>query len=358
MLNILKLNTLEGIEGYKLLLSSLDISHPYYLPEYFEVFCGGFENLISFSFKSNSSESIIAMPGYLKPISIAGEITDFFDFTTPYGYTGPFYSSNIQPSDIEEFWMAVDQWYKENNIVTEFVRFSLSGNQQHYSGMVFPTMLNIKGQVISEVEQWTSFDAKVRKNVNKAKRENLSSKVYYKNIEHSKISEFYEIYIQTMKRTEAKENFFYMFEEFIKFIDNNKEYVAICTVYSEEIPISSELLLVSNATIFSFLGGTDDKYFDKRPNDFLKVEALNWARIAGKKYYVLGGGYGFEDGIFKYKKAFFPNNVVPYYTGRKILNQEVYNELVQKVSQLRQDSGLQGLELSDSSFFPLYNKQN
>lgn len=358
MLNILKLNMVEGIEAYKSLLSSLDISQPYCLPEYFDVFCGGFENLISFSFKSDSSESIIAMPGYLKPIMIGGEVTDFFDFITPYGYTGPFFSSNIKPSDIEEFWKAVDQWYKGNNVVTEFVRFNLSGNQEYYSGMVFPTMLNIKGQIIDEVEQWTSFDAKVRKNVNRAKRENLSSKVYYRNIEDDKISEFYDIYIQTMKRTEAKENFFYTLEQFKKFIESNKEYVAICTVYFEEVPVSSELLLVSNDAIYSFLGGTDDNYFDKRPNDFLKVEALNWARTEGKKYYVLGGGYGFEDGIFKYKKAFFPNDVVPYYTGRKILNETLYDTLVEKASQFRVSVGLEKLDSSDSSFFPLYNKLN
>lgn len=356
MLNIHKLNTLSEIETYKSLLVLLDNSQPYALPDYFDVFCGGLENLVYFNFVSETSGSTILMPGYLKPIAIAGEFTGYFDFITPYGYSGPLYSSAVQPSDIKEFWEEVDEWYKQNNIVTEFVRFNLSGNHEFYSGSIFPTMLNIKGKILSEAEQWTSFDAKVRKNVNRAKRENLSSKVFHGNIEHNKIAEFHEIYIKTMKRTEAKEIFFYSLEQFEKFIENNSRYVAICTVYSEEIPISSELLLVSNDTIFSFLGGTDDTYFDKRPNDFLKVEALNWARIECKEYYVLGGGYGFEDGIFKYKKAFFPDDVVSYYTGRKILNQQIYESLVLKASSVRLKSGLGNLEFSDSSFFPLYNK--
>jgi hypothetical protein len=356
MLNILKLNSLEGIEEYRTLLSSLNNSQPYCLLEYFDVFCGGFENLICFSFRSDNSESKILMTGYLKPITIGEERTDSFDFITPYGYTGPFFSSNTKQSDINEFWKTIDNWYQKNNVVTEFIRFNLSGNQEHYSGTVFPTMLNIKGQIIDEETQWSSFDAKVRKNVNKAKRENLYSEVYYGIIEDEKVSEFYDIYIKTMKRTDANESFFYTLEQFKIFIKYNPKHTAICTVYFDGTAISSELILVSDDTIYSFLGGTEENYFDKRPNDFLKIETLNWARKHNKKHYVLGGGYGFEDGIFKYKKAFFPNDVVPYYTGRKIINQDVYDDLVQNASRLRIVSGLEKLDVTDSSFFPLYNK--
>lgn len=357
MLNIYKLYTEEGMDKYKILISSLGIKDPYCLPDYFNVFSGGMNNLICFSFTSNTG-GLIVMPGYLKPIVIGEEKNKYFDFLSPYGYTGPFCSSEIEKSDIDDFWMQVDKWYLDNNIVTEFIRFNLSGNQSHYSGNIFPTMLNVKGHIIDEENQWKGFDHKVRKNVNRAKRENLSSKVFYINISEDKILEFYDIYIQTMKRTDANESFSYTFEEFKRFIIGNKEHAAICTIYFEEVPISSELLLVSGDSIYSFLGGTDDKYFDKRPNDFLKVEALNWARRQGKKFYVLGGGYGFEDGIFKYKKSFFPNDVVNYYTGRKIINRTVYDELVKKVNVARLTAGLLALETEDESFFPLYNKVN
>ncbi len=142
------------------------------------------------------------------------------------------------------------------------------------------------------------------------------------------------------------------------FITENKEHAAICTVYFEDMPIASELLLVSEKEIYSFLGGTDDRFFEKRPNDFLKVEALNWARLHHKEFYVLGGGYGYEDGIFKYKKSFFPNDVVPYYTGRKILNHKAYSHLVAQASKYRKSRDLGELTPGDESFFPLYNKQN
>lgn len=356
MLDFFKLDNHEGIEKYKSLLSSSDNIEPYSLPDYIDIFSGGLKNLICFSFISDEYNSIIIMVGYLKPVTIDNEKTDYFDFITPYGYTGPIFSKNVKEEDICEFWTNVDKWYLDNNVVTEFIRFNLSGNHIKYSGNIFPTMLNVKGQIMDEEIQWTSFDHKVRKNVNKAKRENLTSKVYYENIGDDKILEFYDIYTLTMKRTNATESFLYSFEEFKRFITKNQNYAALCTVYFEGIPISSELLLVSKESIYSFLGGTDENYFDKRPNDFLKVEALNWARKNCIRYYILGGGYGFEDGIFKYKKSFFPNDVVSYYTGRKIVNKEVYDGLLDKINVVRLRSNLSQLKEDDMSFFPLYNK--
>lgn len=157
-----------------------------------------------------------------------------------------------------------------------------------------------------------------------------------------------------MKRTNATQFFFYSYEQFEKFILNNQKLCAICTVFDKDLAISTELLLLSNNSVFSFLGGTLAESFDKRPNDFLKFEVINWARSNGFKYYVLGGGYGYEDGIFKYKKAFFPNDVIEYVTGRKIVNEELYKEYVDEANAMRLES--EKLDYNEDSFFPLYNK--
>lgn len=358
MLTIYDLSTDEGIDKYKSMLSSFCENNPYYLIDYINIFSNSLKNLICFSLVSEESNSVILMPGYLKPIVIGNETTNYYDFITPYGYSGPFFSENTRDYEIIAFWEQVDKLYSDNNVVSEFIRFNLSGNQINYSGKTFPTMLNVKGKIIEKEDQWKEFDAKVRKNVKRAERENLSSKVFYMDIPEEKVKEFHEIYIQTMNRTNANENFLYTLAKFNSFLNNNKQHAAICTVYYENSAISSELLLVSKDTIFSFLGGTNELYFDKRPNDFLKFEALNWARSMDKEYYVLGGGYGFEDGIFKYKKSFFPNDVVSYYTGRKIINKKIYEELIHKVNRVRLSNNLTVLELEDVSFFPLYNKLN
>lgn len=352
--DIFEINSDNRKREYINLISFLNIKDPYSQLDYLEIFSEGLENLVCFSYYNKENNSRVIMLVHRNPIIMDKEKTLFYDVNTPYGYSGPILSTNVLESDIIEFWSKVDEWYIENNVVSEFVRFNLSNNHLNYSGEVFQTMLNIKGQIIDKEEQLKLFDRKVRKNVNKAKRENLKSAVYFTDISDDKISEFFNIYIETMVRTAAIKKFHYSLDEFKRFIKLNEQYCAICTVYFNSIPIASELVLISENSIFSFLGGTDEKYFDKRPNDFLKVELINWARSHNLKYYVLGGGYGLEDGIFKYKKCFFPNDVVNYYTGRKIINKNVYNNLLEKINNLRVSKGLNELDIRNDSFFPLY----
>ena len=352
--DIFKINSVKGKEKYLNLISLLDSKEPFLLPDYLDIFSEGLESVICFYYFNEESNSRIVFPVHLKPIYISNEKTQFFDVTTPYGYSGPIFSKEVIDSDVIEFWKKIDSWYMENNVVSEFVRFNLSNNHLNYSGEVLQTMLNIKGVILEEDMQFKSFDRKVRKNVNKAKRENLKSKVYFMNIDDDKIDEFFNIYIETMVRTNAVKKFHYSLEDFTSFIKFNSDYCAICSVYYDSIPIASELVLISGNCLYSFLGGTDEKYFDKRPNDFLKVELINWARNKSLEYYVLGGGYGFEDGIFKYKKTFFPKDVVDYFTGRKIINNEIYVNLTDKVNDERVLLGLNKLDIKSETYFPIY----
>jgi len=356
MFEVIKLDSTEERKKYSELISSQKKNNPYLLLDFMQAFSGGLDNLICF--KYTNEKTIILMPGYLRKVVIGKNTTQYFDFITPYGYTGPYFNRNTSNEDIDNFWNSVDKWYLENSVVSEFIRFNLDGNDRNYNGSIIPTMLNIKGKIIDSEEQWRNFEHKVRKNVKKAKRENLSCRVFHMNdMSQEEIQNFYDIYIHTMHRTNADEKFFFSFENVSMFINRNPENSAICNIYHKDRIVSSELILISNDCIFSFLGGTDENYFDKRPNDFLKFEMINWARENNIKYYVLGGGYGYEDGIYKYKKSFFPNDIVKYCTGRKIVNTEAYNELFEMNNSYRREKGLETLNFDDTSFFPLYNKK-
>jgi hypothetical protein len=60
---------------------------------------------------------------------------------------------------------------------------------------------------------------------------------------------------------------------------------------------------------------------------------------------VLGGGYGADDGIFRYKRSFAPRGLVPFFTGSRILEPELYDELTARVGNTR-----------DGAFFPAYRE--
>ena len=75
---------------------------------------------------------------------------------------------------------------------------------------------------------------------------------------------------------------------------------------SEGRVVSTELVFVAAEHVYSFLGGTLTEALELRANDLLKHEIIRWARDAGRKTFVLGGGYGAADGIFRYKLSFAP----------------------------------------------------
>ena len=326
MLSVLDLSLPEDKQEYQSRLDSLDSRHPYYRLEFFEIFAAGTENMICFAWQNKAD--LILNPGYLNPIPGSDR---YFDFISPYGYSGPI-SNVTEPETFHVFWNACDSWLKDQNAVSEFIRFSLNDVPDTYNGTVVRSLSNIKGTIIDPEAQWMAFDHKVRKNVKRANREQLSfSIVSGSDISSGQLDEFHRIYTSTMERNKAASHFFYSHEDFARYAAHNPEYCAFAFVHDQDEAVSVEMILISDDSIFSFLGGTERQAYPKRPNDLLKFELINWARDRQLNYFVLGGGYGAEDGIFQYKRAFFPQDVTGWYTGRKILDENIYQEICNAV---------------------------
>lgn len=332
-LTITDLNSDSAIEGYKVLLRNNWNNNVYYSYEHLKYYENDSDSLKYFLFKNNDTP-IILMPFIFRKVKINGQEIQYFDVISPYGYNGPLFN-NIDVSDnaILEFWNSVDKWYKDNNVIAEFIRFSLNGNFKNYSGTLVESLHNIRGKLLDDFEnQWTAFLSKVRNNYRKALKSNLEFKIFHKNeITEEKIKIFHKIYVETMKRNNASDIYFFSWEYFKNYILSNLDCFSIALVYYEGIPISTELIINYNDTIFAFLGGTNAEYYKYRPNDFLRVEVIKWAIENKKQYYVLGGGIKDGDGLYKSKKALFPKDEdVIFYTGRKIINLTIYKEIIKQ----------------------------
>lgn len=276
----------------------------------------------------DKNETLVIMPFLLRKTPDVTLDKNYYDVISPYGYSGPLFNYDLPKDTLVKFWELVDEWYKKNNVVSEFIRFSLNNNYEFYSGVLVPTLSNVKGKIIDEIDQWNNFKQKVRNNYRKASGAKLRIEILQDSADVDKIKSFHSIYTQTMTRIKADAQYFYSLNYFKKTVELSKNNFLIAFVYYEDIAISAELILISGKTLFSYLGGTLSDFFNHRPNDFLKIEVMNWARKNDYEYYILGGGRSDNDGLYQYKKAFFPNDTdVIYYTGRKIINKKVYNVL-------------------------------
>ncbi|MDE3743528.1 GNAT family N-acetyltransferase [Maribacter polysaccharolyticus] len=283
-----------------------------------------------FTLHNDKNNLLILLPFISRKIYWEDKETGYYDIISPYGFVGPIINREIDEKTMKLFWNLVDEWHLNNNVVSEFIRFNFNCNYLGYTGSVVPTLQMVCGNILTEFEQWINFKPKVRNNVRKALSYGLKGIVFHKNISKKNIIEFYDIYSKTMNRLNAKSSYRYSLDFFKNYILNNPNSCSLALVYKENLAISAELLLLSGKVVYSFLGGTDETYFYARPNDLLKLEVINWSRKSGYEYYFLGGGKEERDNLYNYKKRFFPKDRdLTFYTGRKILNKEIYNNLAQ-----------------------------
>lgn len=336
-------------EHYAMLLSKLKQKRPFDELNFFEYFSNGFDNL--YCIKIQNEHNFYLLVGYLRPIK---NFEKYFDFVSPYGYSGPILLDATDKQFEKYCWSQVENVLLKRNVVSCFLRLSLGTVLSGFPGIVKATMKNIKGEIISEEEQWRNFEHKVRKNVNKAKRSDLFFEIFTdKRILSKHIHVFYQIYVDTMNRNSAKDSYYYSVEAFERFITKCNDMCALAFVYKENKPVSTELLLLSDSTVFSFLGGTLEESFEFRPNDLLKFEVINWARKNTIKYFVMGGGYGTNDGIYRYKKSFFPSGDVDFKTARWILNYNTYETILKfNIEKYKNFNDT----INNLDFFPEYNK--
>jgi len=278
------------------------------------------------------------------------EFSSWIDISSSYGYGGAYYwgddTAKVEVSD--EFWRAYNEWVEKEGCISEFIRFHLfEQDLAVYSGEKIIRSKNIvRALTLSEDNLWMDFEQKVRKNIKKSQRSGLECII---DEDGRYLDDFLKIYKSTMTRRNATDFYYFnrnYFEAISKDLPDNSAYFH---VLDNGKIVSTELVIYSSKTVYSFLGGTVDEAFDKRPNDLLKYKVMIWARGRGISSYVLGGGYAPEDGVYRYKRSFAPNGEYDFYTGQRITDLSKYKELID----IRKNS-LNGVWQPRNGYFPQY----
>jgi hypothetical protein len=261
---------------------------------------------------------------------------------TPYGYGGAFFWGGERDALARVFWPAFDTWAAEERVVSEFVRLALFEDELlPYPGECEQRLVNVVRDLVPTADElWMDCEHKVRKNVKKARRAGVTIEF---DVGGARLDDFLRLYLDTLDRREAPGRYRFPRAYFERLPD---QCVYVHALHDGEV-VSSELVLLSGHNAYSFLGGTDSEAFELRPNDLLKWELILWLKQSGKRRFVLGGGYDADDGIFRYKRSFAPHGLVPFFVGRRVLQPELYRELMQRTG-----------APSESAFFPAYRTRS
>ena len=299
-------------------------------PQYLRLYCSTQTRALCAVWKSNHFG--ILHPFLLRNLANESFWSDsreaLFDVTSAYGYAGPFvWGSGDRASLAETFWAEFRDWARGEHVVSEFVRFSLfPGAILSYPGETWQAAKQIIRPLdLPPSVLWMDFDHKVRKNVNHAVRCGVRIEVDERG---ERLADFLSIYGHTMDRRHALDGYRFPREYFEQMHPGLAGQFAYFHALLNGKAVSAELVLISEKSVYSFLGGTLEDAFQCRPNDLLKFEIMNWARERGKSHFILGGGYHGEDGIYRYKHAFAPHGQARYLLGGQIFSADLYAALV------------------------------
>lgn len=278
------------------------------------------------------------------------------DIVSTYGYGGPVFEGpeTARHEAATAFECLFTEEVRRRDGIAEFVRedlfqgrLALRNSGEHVCNQM-NIIVNLR-KSIEEIER--AYKPKVRKNVNRALSNGLKIII---DCEGKFIDDFLRIYYHTMERREASCSFFISKDNFMALLKDLKPTNSVFFVHVKDSDgiIASEMILTSSDSMYSFLGGTLKNYFEMRPNDLLKHEAIMWGRKKGYSHFVLGGGASPDDGIFKYKEGFEPDGKVPFFVRRIIHNPGAYEFLLAKRKEYEMKNG--ATWEPRAGFFPLY----
>ena len=260
--------------------------------------------------------------------------TGYFDIYTPYGYGGPISNTD----DIVFLKLAYQCFYEEalkKNIVAELIKFHpLMRNYlplaKIFQGRILKMCSTVYAEIdVDEDQRWKNIYTHAnRKNINKAKRNNIEVKIGRDDKSWEALMSLYE----TTMRTNDAGTFYFFPSEYFENIKKRlmDDYVLVSCLYEGEV-ISVLLVLLGTVYAHCHLIGTAREFMTSGVNNLLHHELILWCKKNGYKKLHIGGGRSDneDDSLLKFKQN-FSDKVSDFYAGESVLNPAVYDELCAK----------------------------
>ena|SRR5215469_9029345 len=290
---------------------------------------------------------------------------DLRDITSPYGYTGPLAQNCVDDDDfLARAWYALTELWRSQGGISLFARFHsiyvsetlicakwMRGNTRGVEGGPC-----LQGHTIvidltrSGREIWNSYRPNLRRDLRRCQRAGLTSAP---DPSWVSLDEFARLYYQTMERNRAGAFYFFSvkyFQELQKALGPHGS--LLVTRRGNEVAAVG-LLFEYNGIATLHLLASDERFSFLSPSKLTIHDAVVWAKFRGNRLPVLGGGRGGndDDSLFRFKRRFSNCAMLPFYTGRWVLDRDAYDLVAEKW--LKQVHPLGSERLTDE-YFPVY----
>ncbi len=159
------------------------------------------------------------------------------------------------------------------------------------------------------------------------------------------LAKFVEIYYENMQRLSANPSYYFSIDYFKNLMDSNEFVSELFVAEKDGEIIAGAIMTICNRIMQYHLGGTKNEMLLYSPLKLIIDSARIYANELGCNYFHLGGGYsGVDDLLFRFK-AGFSKDYFEFKVWRKVVNIQVYNELVARKF---------GDKIPNASYFPLY----
>ncbi|MEG2688011.1 MAG: GNAT family N-acetyltransferase [Clostridia bacterium] len=302
------------------------------------------ENGIYEEFFFQSSLGKIVYPYIKRPTPIKVDGVQYFDIITPYGFNGPciIECSGNKEDLLTEYTNAFNNYCKEKNIISEYVRFSpWLNNAQDFSNNYELCDNNMtlfidlaKGDYFEKC-----FDSKCRNQIRKAQKTGVKIEFDF---DGKMLDVFFELYEKMIEKNNVS-NYYRFSKEFIEnTFERIKGNIFIAVAFFGDIPISAAMFMFYGDKVHYHLSGNDREYSSCCGNHLLLSSVADWSYNNGYKTLHLGGISKDNIGLYNFKKGFAKDGELKFFVGKRIDNDKIYNKIVEQSA------------TENSSYFPQY----
>lgn len=281
------------------------------------------------------------------------------DGVSPYGYSGVYVHPDCSPADLARFWsLAVAHW-REQRVVSLFLRFSpLDPYPVEVLGRLGTVPLTARGDTVAVpvdrgvTAAWDGMQGRSRTAIRKARNSGLAAGIRACGpTDVAPGSPFRCRYEETMRRVGSRPAYLFADAYYDRLIRGVGKDLLLAEVWDGNgMVVAAALVLRHRDRVHYHLAGSEPVAARDGANNLLVWTIIEWAAENGGTITHLGGGVSPDDRLFQFKRS-FGGELRPFHTGAVVVDPERYRALVdERAGQLGQDPA----DLAASSFFPAY----